>query len=954
MNIILKLIEEKSLEIEDFDKYFEEILKSYDEYFEKNNIVEKRINGIYHTPYIIAKKIVRETIDPNDNLEKKNFFEPCSGLGSFVFAYLEIVFENLKNINLKKIREIEKKIYIAEWDQEALIFLVAIYKIFLNKKYNLEYPYEKTNFKIANEPVIYNKNLESISLDETFGEEVKKMDYIITNPPYYTLRYVDREKYSINEKKSIITHTEEISKLVKEKNYLYIGFKNLNLYEVFVEEIIERYSDENSKIGLLIPFSFLTNKSTTNMRKRLFEKYTVKTIQPISEKTDFYPVGQTMTILVVNKKRNSDSKIKIKNWIKEKTDINSTKFKYLEIATLQKVTSDWTYVDLDDVSIKILEKLHKNKRIKDHESITNRRGEIDVTKYKNLILKIKNDENTYPLVKGKDLNLYSKPDYNNHVIINDENKRNLISNFRIACNQISNLNMKDRLKFSLIKEKALANSCNYILSEDYNELMYLLGVLNSSLLEWRFRITNGNNHISNYEIDELPINLEKDNLYFSIVEAVSNYLETQKEDLIFEIDELVFRKYNLNYSEKSYVRNYFGINYTYNHYLQKLSEFDMEIINAIPNEGDNWKVLPDSIINKSERLKKIKESGGRTTLYSRLRGDKPSYTMNTYFNRPGNGAHIHPKKNRVITAREAARFQSFPDAYRFMGGKGAILNQIGNAIPPLLVHSLIEKIKESLPIETAVDLFCGAGGSKVGSTMSGIKTFAANDFDAYACETYKYNNPEVNVIHGDITNEKIKQEIINSVGKNKLDLIIGGPPCQGFSLAGKRDIEDDRNKLFLHFAELVKKMKPKILIMENVPGILSMEKGKVFEEIKKSFRELEYSIFAKKLLAADYGVPQLRERVFLVGIRNDIQMNINFSEESIYPQPYLQSGAGATLFDNKNNYIGVNEAINDLEDPVLETNKILLESKKVENLSDYQKFMKGYLSASKYLEIIKK
>ena len=119
----------------------------------------------------------------------------------------------------------------------------------------------------------------------------------------------------------------------------------------------------------------------------------------------------------------------------------------------------------------------------------------------------------------------------------------------------------------------------------------------------------------------------------------------------------------------------------YNHITYSLSENDLRMVVSIP-AGGNWKNIPLDI--PSKRLERIRETGGRTTLYGRLRWEKPSYTITTYFNRPGNGAYIHPKDNRVISAREAARLQSFPDDFIFEGTITKKFKQIGNAVPPLL------------------------------------------------------------------------------------------------------------------------------------------------------------------------------------------------------------------------------------------------------------------------------
>ena len=124
----------------------------------------------------------------------------------------------------------------------------------------------------------------------------------------------------------------------------------------------------------------------------------------------------------------------------------------------------------------------------------------------------------------------------------------------------------------------------------------------------------------------------------------------------------------------------------YNHIAPKFSELEKQMVVHIP-PGGNWSNIPESV--PSKRLEQIRRNGGgRTTYYGRLRWEKPSYTISTYFNRIGNGCHIHPEQDRLISIREAARLQSFPDNYRFTGSKGAIHKQIGNAVPPLLAYKI--------------------------------------------------------------------------------------------------------------------------------------------------------------------------------------------------------------------------------------------------------------------------
>ncbi len=170
-----------------------------------------------------------------------------------------------------------------------------------------------------------------------------------------------------------------------------------------------------------------------------------------------------------------------------------------------------------------------------------------------------------------------------------------------------------------------------------------------------------------------------------------------------------------------------------------------------------------------------------------------------------------------------------------------------------------------------IDLFAGCGGLSLGFMKNGYKIEKAVEFDPSIANTYKLNHPDVDVIVDDIKN-------IDSSGlfkKGDADVIIGGPPCQGFSMAGARIrhgfIDDPRNYLFKHYFNVVKTVKPKVFVMENVKGMLTMQDGKIFEEIIGSFSNPDlldgepYDIHYRVVKASDFGVPQKRERLIIIG-----------------------------------------------------------------------------------------
>lgn len=222
-----------------------------------------------------------------------------------------------------------------------------------------------------------------------------------------------------------------------------------------------------------------------------------------------------------------------------------------------------------------------------------------------------------------------------------------------------------------------------------------------------------------------------------------------------------------------------------------------------------------------------------------------------------------------------------------------------------------------------VSLFCGAGGLDLGFELAGLqeaigdeealkafsaknsdkRTFSdvrgqsifhtvfANDFFKEALETYKLNHINQNVLNGDI--RKIKQF-------PKANLVLGGFPCPGFSEAGPRLIDDERNFLYLQFIRCLVQSKPEIFVAENVKGMRTLGKGEVFRQIKEDFESVGYKVYDALVNARDYGVPQHRERVFLIGVRSDLNFRYEF--------PHATHGTA------NNPFVTLEDAIGDLKE----------------------------------------
>lgn len=378
-----------------------------------------------------------------------------------------------------------------------------------------------------------------------------------------------------------------------------------------------------------------------------------------------------------------------------------------------------------------------------------------------------------------------------------------------------------------------------------------------------------------------------------------------------------------------------------NHIAPKLSELDMMVARAVP-PGGNWKDIPESV--PSQRLQQIRDSyargeGSRSTYYGRLLASEPAYTISTYFTRPGNGCHLHfdPSQDRTLSYREAARLQSFPDSFVFTGSHGAVAKQIGNAVPPLLAYWLAKSFGKP---GVLVDLFAGAGGLSLGFHWAGWKSVVASDIDECAIETFA-RNIHPNVIVGDIRDCDVRANIIKAAGLRPTSakcVLVGGPPCQGFSTAGNRRSRDDsRNHLFRDYCTLVKAIAPDAFLFENVTGLLNMEGGAVFREIVAELKKVADDVRVFRISAQDYGVPQRRQRVIIVGFRTSTAFQLAAG-------PLIGGLLGGMP-------ISVSEALSDM--PALAAGEDgTRKSYRTRPCADYQKMMRGELGTPAFVDML--
>lgn len=377
----------------------------------------------------------------------------------------------------------------------------------------------------------------------------------------------------------------------------------------------------------------------------------------------------------------------------------------------------------------------------------------------------------------------------------------------------------------------------------------------------------------------------------------------------------------------------------YNHMSPTLSLLEQELAKHIP-AGGNWKNIPTHI--PSKRLEKIRLDGGRTTQYGRLAWDKPAFTLTTNFHRLSGSSNLHPTQERMLSIREGARIQSFPDSFVFKGSFTSQFKQVGNAVPPLLARFIAQKIEPYVESKSFVDLFAGVGGMSKGFEMQGFELRAAIEFDKNVFQTLEHNHKLADtsfLINDDIRKPEIKEKLISIKDQNKIGVVVGGPPCQGFSMIGNRNPNDPRNSLFRDYFEIIKAIKPEFFVMENVTGILSMENGNVIKEIMGLFRSIGYHVNEPlKLCAENFGVPQKRHRIFIIGSLKGVSIKLEdkdilFAENSLLvPEPRTVRDAISNLPS-----IGIRDGVYELETDISYD-------------SEYQELMGGLINFEEFYQ----
>ncbi len=349
----------------------------------------------------------------------------------------------------------------------------------------------------------------------------------------------------------------------------------------------------------------------------------------------------------------------------------------------------------------------------------------------------------------------------------------------------------------------------------------------------------------------------------------------------------------------------------------------IKIFKQIPPNGGDRRSIPKALRIAAHRRLDRGETPGFTDVYGRLRWDTPSVTITAKSRSPSSGRFLHPEQHRNITIREAALLQGFPANYMFCGPPTQQYRQVGEAVPPLFARfvatSILDHVSPMTPRESlsltwprhcserpktafaapvVIDAFCGAGGLSLGFIHAGFKIAYAFDSDAKAVATYRSSVSGVADV-ADIAEPRFARRVSQIVG-NASTIIVGGPPCQGFSHQRKGLADDPRNHLVLRFADFIEglRSRPLAVVLENVTD-LELPRGKhILNAFVGRMAALGLGPRRHILNSADYGVPQLRRRVIMVFLSPKVA--------SLYSDPAPITG---------NRWLTVGEALRGLPEP---------------------------------------
>lgn len=578
--------------------------------FQKTSDLQKGLylrkkRGVFHTPYEVASLIAMEALTPiiekieaelrtkpnKQTLEKLydefinlKIIDPACGTGIILSATIdtlysinkkfEIDFANIDNFLYNQEfleRIVTKNIYGIDINNKA----TAVTRAILNSKYLKEYTNLESNIicgdSLAIENVVANGKFSLIKSFPNIFNENNGFNIVVMNPPYERLKTDISSFCKINDGSDLYNNekkeTINLARLIRTSKQYPLSDKGvLDLYKLFIDRAIQITNPAGS-IAFISPISLVGDISCSSIRKYIIDNARITNVYCIPESTKIFKgVSQAFCILGIHKGQLSESFClfdKVSNIKPLKYDKNIKIFKSDIRAICPKTLS---FPLTDKHGLEILRKIHKYPSLKNHSDIVNMRGELDLTLGKKYI---SSDSSKEILIRGnliKPYNIKLENQKNISYVDLDRLIRNnavgaknkFINSKRIVGQQIANMALKKRLRFAFCSEGVVGNSCNFIAIKGKTNLnlYFLLGLFNSMLLNWRFKLTSTNNHVNNYEIDDLPIvniNSKNQKWALKIIDLAKEQCNNYSEESQQKIDFFIFLMYGLDSEDIKYI-----------------------------------------------------------------------------------------------------------------------------------------------------------------------------------------------------------------------------------------------------------------------------------------------------------------------------------------------------------------------------------------------------------------
>jgi Alw26I/Eco31I/Esp3I family type II restriction m6 adenine DNA methyltransferase len=459
-----------------------------------HGVTRQRIDGIYYTSFKLARTLVNEAFAAKGN-NISSFFEPCVGGGSFLFAFIDASVER-QGISRAKIERILSRCYIADSDALAVENLIEAIPAYLKSRYGISAKLPAENIFVGDSLFQVDNSIVKIpDFKLKFGEP-EGFDLIATNPPYRLLKKDRRQGAEAG--RTIDTQTQ----LLKSSNLFEFIQGTPNIYKLYVEVILKDWLSSEGLTGLVIPRSLLTDLQSERLRKYLIGNFSLSPILELNEGNEFFKsVGQSFSAFVAKKGGSTD--------VVKFAELDGATERLVPIISVKtksyaSISRGLSLFKLGEKELLTLEYLAKFPALMHIPQVVNSRGEFDMSLDSELLTDNPSD---LKLLQGSNLGYFSYKSGQKYVSaeILNRPKGTWINKPRIACQQISNVNQIRRLKWAVVPPGfVLANSCNFIsvnsdeltLGKDV-DLYYLLGILNSDLLNARFKLLSPNNHVSN-------------------------------------------------------------------------------------------------------------------------------------------------------------------------------------------------------------------------------------------------------------------------------------------------------------------------------------------------------------------------------------------------------------------------------------------------------------------------